>query len=43
MALYENLVILCPNCHTEFDKLSVFGADEKKGWKQAKKVVSTGK
>lgn len=34
---YENLIILCPNCHTEFDKISAFGADEVKSWKQARK------
>lgn len=34
---YENLIILCPNCHTEFDKISAFGADEVKSWKQARR------
>lgn len=34
---FENLVILCPNCHTDFDKNSAFTPDEVKGWKQIRK------
>lgn len=34
---YENLIILCPNCHTEFDKISAFSSDEVKSWKQDRK------
>lgn len=30
---FENLVILCPNCHTEFDKNAAFTSDEVKSWK----------
>ncbi len=29
----ENLIILCPNCHTSFDKNSAFNEEEVKGWK----------
>lgn len=31
---FENLTILCPNCHTNFDKNFAFKADEVKQWKQ---------
>ncbi|WP_407391743.1 HNH endonuclease signature motif containing protein [Carnobacterium jeotgali] len=31
---YENLIILCPNCHTNFDKNGVFSVDEVEKWKQ---------
>ena len=34
---YENLLILCPNCHTEFDKISKFNPEQVKGWKQTRK------
>ena len=27
---YENLIVLCPNCHTNFDKNSAFSIDEVK-------------
>lgn len=30
---YENLVILCPNCHTNFDKNKAFKEEEVKEWK----------
>lgn len=30
---YENLVILCPNCHTKFDKNGEYAPDEVKEWK----------
>lgn len=35
---YENLIILCPNCHTNFDKNSAFSADNVEKWKQIRKV-----
>lgn len=31
---FENLVVLCPNCHTEFDKNSTFSPEEVKSWKK---------
>lgn len=31
---YENLVLLCPNCHTEFDKNNAFSEQEILGWKR---------
>ena len=31
---FENLIVLCPNCHTNFDKNFAFKADEVKLWKQ---------
>ena len=31
---FENLVILCPNCHTNFDKNSAFTPEEVLIWKQ---------
>lgn len=34
---FENLVILCPNCHTDFDKNSAFTIEEVKMWKQVRK------
>lgn len=34
---FENLIILCPNCHTNFDKNSAFSSDEVKMWKQIRK------
>ncbi len=30
---YENLVILCPNCHKDFDKNAAFSPEEVKEWK----------
>jgi len=30
---FENLIILCPNCHTNFDKNHAFSAEETKEWK----------
>lgn len=32
--VYENLVILCPTCHTDFDKNGAFDPEEVKHWKQ---------
>ena len=34
---YENLIILCPNCHKAFDKNSAFSPAEVKNWKQIRK------
>lgn len=31
---YDNLVILCPNCHTDFDKNNAFSAEEVCEWKR---------
>lgn len=31
---FENLVVLCPNCHTDFDKNSAFFPEEVLCWKQ---------
>lgn len=31
---YENLIILCPNCHTKFDKNKDFTVKEVKSWKK---------
>lgn len=30
---YENLIILCPNCHTNFDKNKAFSPEEVRLWK----------
>lgn len=34
---FENLIILCPNCHTNFDKNSAFSADDVNKWKEMRK------
>jgi len=34
---FENLILLCPNCHTNFDKNSAFTDDEIKNWKAIRK------
>ena len=31
---FDNLVVLCPNCHTDFDKNNAFTADEVLEWKK---------
>ena len=31
---FENLILLCPNCHTNFDKNSAFNEEEVKSWKR---------
>lgn len=31
---YENLIILCPNCHTKFDKNNTFSSEEVILWKK---------
>lgn len=34
---FENLVLLCPNCHTNFDKNHTFTPEEVLGWKKARR------
>lgn len=34
---FENLVLLCPNCHTEFDKNHKFTPEEVLSWKQTRR------
>ena len=34
---FENLIILCPNCHTNFDKNHQYSKDEVKSWKEIRK------
>ena len=34
---FENLVLLCPNCHTEFDKNHKFTPEEVLNWKKIRK------
>ena len=34
---FDNLVVLCPNCHTDFDKNNAFTADEVLEWKKIRK------
>jgi hypothetical protein len=31
---FENLVVLCPNCHTDFDKNAAFSKEEVRKWKK---------
>lgn len=33
---FENLILLCPNCHTDFDKNSAYYAEEVKNWKKTR-------
>jgi hypothetical protein len=33
---FENLVLLCPNCHTEFDKNCAYTPEEVLGWKKTR-------
>ena len=35
---FENLIILCPNCHKDFDKILCFIADEVKEWEKLEKM-----
>lgn len=35
---YENLVILCPTCHTDFDKNYAFDPEQVKQWKQIRRA-----
>ena len=34
---FENLIILCPNCHTNFDKNRTFSCEEVLSWKRNRK------
>lgn len=34
---FENLVLLCPNCHTNFDKNHAFTPEEVLGWKKIRR------
>lgn len=34
---FENLVVLCPNCHTDFDKNNVFTPEEVLSWKKKRR------
>ena len=34
---FDNLVILCPNCHTKFDKVHLFTEDQIREWKQIRR------
>lgn len=34
---YENLVVLCPNCHTDYDKNDAFSPEEILSWKRLRK------
>lgn len=34
---YENLVLLCPTCHTDFDKNRLFSSEEVLSWKQIRR------
>jgi len=34
---YDNLIILCPNCHTNFDKNNLFDTNEVRQWKYKRK------
>ena len=31
---FDNLVVLCPNCHTDFDKNKAFSPEEVCSWKK---------
>lgn len=35
---FENLIILCPNCHTYFDKSGLYNVDEVRKWKQIRRA-----
>lgn len=34
---FENLLLLCPNCHTDFDKNSIFSPSEVRSWKELRR------
>ncbi|EAG9320512.1 HNH endonuclease signature motif containing protein [Listeria monocytogenes] len=34
---FENLIVLCPNCHKSFDKSSSFSTEQVKSWKKLRK------
>ena len=38
---FDNLIILCPNCHTNFDKNKAFNIETIKKWKQIRKEELT--
>ena len=33
---FENLILLCPSCHTDFDKNNAFTPEEVLGWKRTR-------
>lgn len=35
--VFDNLVVLCPNCHTKYDKNSAFESEQVKEWKRIRK------
>ena len=35
---YENLVVLCPTCHTDFDKNDAFDPEQVKQWKRIRRA-----
>lgn len=35
---FDNLVLICPNCHTNFDKNGSFTADEVREWKSSRRA-----
>jgi len=39
-ASFENLVIVCPNCHTDYDKNSAFTPEEIRNWKRIRQQES---
>ncbi len=34
---FDNLILLCPNCHKDYDKNSMYSIDELRSWKQIRK------
>lgn len=34
---FKNLIVLCPNCHTNYDKNNSFSSEQVKSWKQIRK------
>lgn len=34
---FENLILLCPSCHTDFDKNNAFTSEEVLGWKRTRR------
>lgn len=34
---FDNLILLCPNCHTEFDKNQAFTSEEVLSWKETRR------
>lgn len=36
---FNNLIILCPNCHTDFDKNNKFTKEEVKSWKDNRREI----